>query len=300
MSIVAIDTGSYSYKTSSGILIPAKITEEEILFNDNHVLELEDKIFTLGIGEYNTNYSKIEKENFIPLLLGSIALSTVETNVNIVVGAPVAHYKSTKDIIKNTIKKYKQSSFKLNGIHRELNISEIEVFPEGIASFYALNEEYRNNMTKDLIIIDIGGRTTDIAIFKKTGNKRIIVNPQSLPVGMLNIYSDVIRAVNSKYPRLKKELEDAESILKNGLEIFGEKQNLSFIKPIIYKHTDKIFKELNINYPIETEDSLLTGGGAYLLKGLFKKRIPNIIVPENSLFTNAYGLKKVGESLWKD
>jgi plasmid segregation protein ParM len=300
MAIVAIDTGSYSYKTSSGVLIPAKITEEEILFNDNHVLELDGKIFTLGIGEYNTNYSKIEKDNFIPLLLGAIALSTEDTDVKIVVGAPVAHYKSTKDTIKEIINGYNQSSFKINGIYRNLYINEIEVFPEGIASFYALNEEYRNSMTKDLIIIDIGGRTTDIAIFKKVGNKRIIVNPQSLPVGMLNIYSDVVRAINSKYPRLKKELEDAENILRNGLEIYGEKQDLSFIKPIINKHIDKIFKELNINYPIETEDSLLTGGGAYLLKGLFKKRIPNIIVPENSLFTNAYGLKKVGESLWKD
>lgn len=58
--------------------------------------------------------------------------------------------------------------------------------------------------------------------------------------------------------------------------------------------------ELNLNYPIRTHNSILTGGGSFLLYTVLKKRIENLVRIDNYLFANALGFRKVGLSLWKD
>jgi plasmid segregation protein ParM len=150
---------------------------------------------------------------------------------------------------------------------------------------------------KDLVIIDIGGRTTDICLLSYENSMRTILKPLTLFVGMINIYDDFIKAINEKLT-LNKELEDGERILRNGFELFGIRQDLSFTKPVIKKYIDKILKELYINYPIQTEDVILTGGGSFLLGEALKAYIPNLTIMDNSIFANAYGFKRVGESLW--
>ena len=88
-------------------------------------------------------------------------------------------------------------------------------------------------------------------------------------------------------------------MLRDGLQIYGERQDLSFVKQVVADHIEVIYRELILNYPIKTCRHVLGGGGAYLFKDVITLKIPGTILAENSQFANALGFKKVGEALWQ-
>ena len=122
---------------------------------------------------------------------------------------------------------------------------------------------------KQLVIVDIGGRTTDVCLFKD----KQIKSYKTIGIGMLNVYNDIVTTVNELYTQ-NFNLEDGEEILTDGLFLDGEDKNVDFIKPI------------------------LTGGGATVFKKAFSNRLKNLIVSSDNLFDNVKGFKKVGEQLW--
>jgi plasmid segregation protein ParM len=296
--IIGVDVGNYSTKTSEDILFLSKVTSDKTLFEQATEIEYNSKTYIIGQGEFETDLDKSSKEHLMVYLLTAIAKSTKDIANQVVIGLPILHFKSNKDKLKNIIMNNRINTILLNGLRRQIVITDCEVFPEGVGAFYSLQDEEKDMMSgKDLIIIDIGGRTTDICLLSYENDMRIISKPLTLFIGMINIYDDFIKAINEKLT-LNKELEDAEKILRNGLELFGVKQDLSFTKPVIKKYIDKIVKELYINYPIQTENVIVTGGGSFLLGEALRAYIPNLTMMENSIFANAYGFKRVGESLW--
>lgn len=296
--IIGVDIGNYSVKTSENAFFLSKVTTDKNLFEEEMVMQYENNFFIIGQGEFETNLDKSSKEHLMIYLLAAIAYSTEDIDNQIVLGLPISHYKSSRESLKNKILSNRINTFSLNGVKRQIIITDIEVFPEGVASYYSLCDSEKERLKgKDIVIIDIGGRTTDICLLVENNDIRRIEKPLTLFAGMLNVYDDFIKAINEKFI-LNKEIEDAEKILKNGLEIFGNRKDLTFTKPIIKKYIDKILKELYVNYPIQTENIIVTGGGSYFLGEALKAYIPNLIVMNNSIFSNAYGFKKVGESLW--
>ena len=233
------------------------------------------------------------------MLCLALGLSTKEEFIRIVLGLPINQYRSKKDKMIEVIEDNKILNFKLNGIERTIYIEDAAIFPDGVATYYSLDVDKRRELIeKDLIVLDIGGRTTDIALLK-AGKKRSVAKSTSLDVGMINIYNDMINEINSLYT-LGLNIEDAEGIIKNGLEVDGEKKDTTFIKNIIRNNIEKVFKELNISYPVRTSPILVTGGGGRSFFKSIKKRYPSAQIIEDNLFSNALGYKKVGEKLWRD
>ena len=157
-----------------------------------------------------------------------------------------------------------------------------------------LNERYDKFVAKNGYIND----KANIGVFR---------NDISFP-----LLTSIEKEVNGKFEKtdifykltikIKSEIkiENAEDIIKNGLEIDGEKKDISFLKPIIKRNIEKVFKELNISYPARTAPILVTGGGGATFFNSIKKRYPNSELVDNNLFSNAIGYKKVGEKLWQD
>ena len=290
METIGVDLGNCNIKTSKGIIVPSLITRgENYLISTGYQLEFNNEILIIGEGDYDTNLDKISKENLLPMLCLALGLSTKEEFVRIVLGLPINQYRSKKDKMIEVIEDNKILNFKLNGIERTIYIEDAAIFPEGVATYYSLDVDKRRELIeKDLIVLDIGGRTTDIALLK-AGKKRSVAKSTSLDVGMINIYNDMINEINSLYT-LGLNIEDAEGIIKNGLEVDGEKKN----------NIEKVFKELNISYPVRTSPILVTGGGGRSFFKSIKKRYPSAQIIEDNLFSNALGYKKVGEKLWRD
>lgn len=300
MSTIGVDFGCCNLKTSEGVIIPALVTKgNEYLITTGYQLEYDNELYIIGEGSYDTKLNKLSKNNLLPMLCLGLALSSKDEFVKIVSGLPINQYKNKKDELVSLLQENRILEFKLNGDSKKYYVSDVAVFPEGVATYYSISyEERKALMNKDLIILDIGGRTTDIALLK-AGRKRSVSKSTSLDVGMLNVYTDLINEINTKFT-LGLNIEDAQNIISNGLEIDGEKQNISFIKDIVLNNISKIFKEINISYPARTSPLLVTGGGGAMFYKSIKKRYPTARLVENNILSNAIGYKRVGEKLWQD
>lgn len=290
MATIGIDIGNYNLKTSTGFIMPAKYTTKEKLL-DNGISLIHNGInYYMGDGLLETKLNKAEKQNILPLLYTAILESTGHPVVNVVVGLPVNQYKANKEKLKTSIMQNKVIKVRYKGIDRTLIIENIEVFPEGAGAYYSLD-----NKPKKCIILDIGGRTTNFAVFEN--NK--LVKADSKALGMINLYDSIRQHLNSNHT-LNLNIEDIEVILREGFDLDGQQVDMSFIRDFVKDMIDDLMNELNLNYPIRTHKVLLTGGGSFLLYGVLKKRIESLERIDNYLFANAQGFRKVGLSLWKD
>ncbi|WP_253199600.1 hypothetical protein [Clostridium gasigenes] len=147
---------------------------------------------------------------------------------------------------------------------------------------------------KPLIIVYIGGRTTNICLFENGKTTKI----WTVPTGMLNIYQDIISYINTKYTEEFK-LEDGALILKEDLFLKGKNKDVTFIKPILQRHFNSIYKDLQLNFNTSKGYVLLTGGGSITLRKEFQNRLDNLIMSNQPLTDNANGFKKLGVSVWR-
>jgi plasmid segregation protein ParM len=95
-------------------------------------------------------------------------------------------------------------------------------------------------------------------------------------------------------------LEDGENILKEGLFLNGESKDIGFVRSILQRNFNSIYKDLQLKFNVSKGYTYLTGGGTFALGLAFKNRLKNLIISKNPIFDNAIGFQKVGESLWHE
>lgn len=287
--IIGVDLGNYAVKTSEKVHFLSKVSEMDNFTGDNKVIYNGNAIY-IGEGEFSTDWNKSQKESTLPLLFTAIAKSTTDNINQVVIGLPVQQYKANKDDLKELISNNRCASIN----SRRMLIEDVEVAPEGASVYYNMPLDVRCEIGgKQLIATDIGGRTSDISVFVD----KKIVDVKTIPVGMLNIYQDIIDHVNTAYTE-NFTLEDGEIILREGLFLNGENKDVGFIKPILHKHFNSIYKELQLKFNLNKGYLYLTGGGSNVLKLAFKNRLNNLIVSQDPIYDNAKGFKRVGEQLW--
>ncbi|MDF2892533.1 MAG: ParM/StbA family protein [Clostridia bacterium] len=293
--IIGVDLGYGYTKTSEGIVFPSKISTHETILGEGNMLILDNKAYIVGEGNVEVDLNRINKELTRVCLLEALSKSSNQNDFQVVAGLPLGLFNSQKDQMKQMLLNNRYVEFEVNKQKRAIGITKAEVFPQCLGAHYSLDTI---DDTEDRIYIDIGGRTVIIALLQVFNGKRKVTQHSTIYEGTLTLFSKIVSAINSKYETLF-EIEDGERILKNGLSIYGEKQEIGFIKNIIEEHTDKIMKELLLKYPVKTAKVTLIGGGAYVLKSLFDKRIPGTSIIPNAQFANALGFKKIGVSLWQ-
>lgn len=293
--IIGVDLGYGYTKTSEGIVFPSKISTHENILGEGNMLILDNKAYTVGEGNVEVDLNRVNKELTRVCLMEALAMSSNQNDFQVVAGLPLGLFNSQKDQMKQMLLSNRYVEFEVNKQKRAIAITKAEVFPQCLGAHYSLSAA---DDTEDRVYIDIGGRTVIIALLQMFNGKRKVTQHSTIYEGTLTLFSKIVSAINSKYETLF-EIEDGERILKNGLSIYGEKQDIGFIKNIIEEHTDKIMKELLLKYPVKTAKVTLIGGGAYVLKSLFDKRIPGTSIIPNAQFANALGFKKIGVSLWQ-
>lgn len=287
--ILSIDLGNFNVKTSEGVKFSSNFT----------VLDLASENFDTNILTYNgVSYSMDKKDafelefnkaerNYIPNLLYALAKSCGEevTEVKLILGVPISNI-GLRDRFKQDLEG-KTFTFKVRGEEKErtITISKLGVLPEGMSSFYALPSAERE---KDLLIIDIGGRTVNLATFRdKKAEKKT-----SLPVGTINLYNTIAERFN---------------IMGNNIMIYEVENaiNKGYIPEEIYKpcyedFIDSIFNSIKLIANLDLYQKVwITGGGAMVLRELIKPRNEKIDCMENPLFSNVSGNKKVALAQWK-
>lgn len=292
--LIGLDLGNFGVNTSENDFFYSRISDISD-FSEENKINYEGTDLYIGNGEFSTDWNKSKKENTLPLLFSALARSGKENFFQVVLGLPIQQFKENKDSFKNYIEENRGKTIIYKGSKREIIISDVLIAPEGAAAYYNLATEQKQLIgNKPLIIVDIGGRTTDVCLFE---NKKIKL-VRTIPVGMLNIYEDIVTYINTKYTENYK-LEDGEVILKEGLFLKGKQQDIEFIKPILQRHFNSIYKDLQLNFNTSKGYVLLTGGGSITFKQAFKNRLENLIISRDPVFDNAKGFKRLGESIWQ-
>lgn len=275
--ILGIDLGNCVTKTSQMICFESKCSKVPGIFN-NMPVQVNSQNYYLEEGNYDTEYRKCKKIYSKALLMHAVQRSTLDIHNKVVVGLPIGQYNQDKDEYKALL---------MDGTRQY--VDDISVYPEGVGS--VIGTDYEG------IIVDIGGRTTDSCQVIGDRAKKVH-NPLSLPKGTLNLYADFIKALNTKYV-LDLDINDAERILQTGLQIYGEPTDIQFAIEGFKEFVQSLVDLLILEYKVSTLPVLLVGGGAQLLYGPIKKRIPNARLIDNCIFANAIGFRKVGCILWQ-
>lgn len=272
MAIIGVDVGNYYTKTSHLISFMSRVSNSPGILTSDPVT-IGNKTMYLGEGENDTEYRKAYKETYLYLLQGAIQKSSRDKENKIVVGLPLSQYKVDKEYLTNRILQ--------SGIAKDVIVQ-----PEGVIAV-------DNNFTG--IVVDIGGGTTDICLIVQEGNKRRILQPYSIPKGILNLESEFINQINAEHC-LDLEPIDADRIIKDGLFIYGKRKEFSMG---IYKDfVESLVRRIQVDYSLKTNNITLVGGGACKLYRAFKNRIPQAQLVNNSFYANALAYENVGRKVW--
>lgn len=280
--ILAVDLGNYNIKTSEGIVFESRFQEVEKEDFDTELVELNNKFYRMESGSFENEFNKAKK-NYLPNLLYAISKSVDKDSekLDLVLGVPASNMGISKEL-KNDLEN-KTFKFNLFGIEKEFKINKVATVAEGLSSFYTLKKEER---LKDVLILDIGGRTINVCTFSKGRN--IVKFTQ--PKGMLDLYLMVQERYNKDGNNA--DIEEIIRLIENStINCAEEKQQ--FIKEQINKIKLKISN-------FSTYKIWVTGGGSLELQEALRDNVGEINYIPDSLFSNVKGNKNIAEAKWRD
>ena len=271
---LGVDVGSYYTKTSKEINFLSKVSFLSNSLDNKDFIYKDDKKIFLGEGEFDTEYRKAYREDYLLLLQGAIEKSTSDKRNRVVVGLPLIQYQEDKEYL-------------INRILQSKLVDDVEVVPEGVLT---VPGEYEG------MVIDIGGRTTDICMLVNENGIRKVRKPISIPKGALNLENEFINRINKTYGLALTPL-DAEWIIKNGLFIYGKQQPVDI--EVFKDFVEDIVRKIQIDYSIKTNNVVIVGGGSELLYKPFKSRIPQLYKVKNAFYSNALAYGRYAQEVFR-
>lgn len=230
-------------------------------------------------------------------------------DVDLVVGLPVADFFANGARNDEHIERKKANLLKGAKLStrqdQPANISSVRVGCQAVAAYVDWllddNLKERNDATSPVGIVDVGGRTTDIAVV--IGGAQINHEKSGTAnIGVLDVYKAVQSGIHKKF-----EIRDAfslnmlEQAVRTGeIRLFGSKHD---IKEVVKNAVDE--QQIKIKLEIErklgqaaTLDAVVfVGGGASLFAGL-PELFRNGVRPPDPEISNARGMWKFFR--WRD
>ena len=276
---VLVDLGNYNVKflgENKGMFSSKYSTR----FNANgdifERIEIDGEVTYIGTGEFEREYNKIDK-NYLPQLFYALSNATSQSDINLCLLLPVAQMTQKDKLISRL--QNNSFSFKINGEHRLININKVAVLAEGVVGFYGLQDR-----DKDTLVIDIGGRTVNYAVFINGRPDKNFTEK----IGVFDLYTIIKDYENAKGKNYIEE--EIERLIKNGRIKVEPKVYLSFLKDILNRTKSRI--------NITDYEVVFVGGGAILLKVYIEANTPGIVC-EDSIFANLNGAQKLCEVMWR-
>lgn len=220
--------------------------------------------------------------------------------VHIATGLPLSKFysgdKPNAEVIERKHKSITTPVRSLDGAPMPIIVGH-QVFPEGLAAWvdYAVddNGKMRADPDETVGVIDIGGRTTDVAVVLP-GRRIDHARCGSADIGALDVVEAVRLALqqNTGYDLGGVVVEKA--LRTRQLKMFGKLRDIGAeIDAAIVQSTHSVLREVNrrLGDAVDIDRILLVGGGAYLFKEV-AKQYPNVTIPESPEFANARGFAK--------
>jgi plasmid segregation protein ParM len=182
-------------------------------------------------------------------------------------------------------------------------IGDVNVGCQAVSAYldYIVNDDLtlRHAHKGGVAIVDIGGRTTDIAvIFNDQGAPQIDYSKSGTEnVGVLDVYGSLKEQIRTKF-RLRDNFSLTvldEAVRTGRIELFGQPQDVAdLVRIAMTDIKGKIAREIDrrIGRAANLKAVVFVGGGSALLRDDLVSLFPNATVAEDPEFANARGLLK--------
>ncbi|WP_275372757.1 ParM/StbA family protein [Clostridium tertium] len=289
--IIGIDGGYNNTKyVTDGYrnMFTSVISEDVLGFNKSLQVIYNNKTYTVGTtGSFVANSNKIEDETFKICMFAAIADSmkdSVDYSVKLITGLPIAYYSKQKtalkeslldEIVHMTITRNNKSDSKI------FRISDVVVFPQSAGVLLTRPELFVGSGY--VIVIDIGGFTTDISLFKG----KELVRYRTLQKGMLKL-NGVLRNYLSSQGIDMSIFEVRELI--NSSENVGGFIDRAVVSDTCQKYVDSIINDILIEFSeYKYANKVFIGGGSSDLKQYLNQKIM-----DDCIYVNAEAFYKLG------
>lgn len=282
MKNIVIDLGNYNTKyvgDNKGVFSSKFSTG----FNANgeafERVNFNNKTTYISVGELDREYNKVDK-NYMPIALYGLNKATSDTNVNLCLLLPVNQLLNKDKLIEQF--KGKQFEYKVNDKIVKKYIHNVAILPEGYVSYYSLDQV--DAKKKDIILIDIGSRTINVASFIEGKLERNF----TIKLGIFDLYRIIKELENAKGNDYVEE--DIERLIKRKKIIVADEVYLDFLKQVL--------NAVKGNINIKNYDVIFAAGGSLVLKTYIEENTPATIHPEG-LYSNALGALNLCNQVWK-
>lgn len=286
------------------------------------VYQCGDEVFTLGditdtlptnINEYPVSALNRAIVHYA-LHVAGLDFSKSEADLIITTGLPLKHYyrsgKMNKELIKNKRLNLLTSAkgheiFSKDGYNIP-NIVKHNVFAEALAAYINFAKDLNENtgelvsnedfLNKNIAIIDIGGRTTDIAVVK---NYIISFDKcETIDIGMLDVHDVIRERIIEEFEIMPSNEAVDRAVNEQKIKVFGKDEDVSYIvnsakSEVIGKINNYVKKKLGNG--AEFDEVIFIGGGSEVFSDRLSEWFPRNTRPavdSSPLFANAEGLMK--------
>lgn len=300
MRTILINPGFYNFKGENGVIFKTAVTKSPYnsLGSLGDVIKYNNSTYIIGDGETLINADKtsnqITKLCVLNMICRQIPLEDKGGDFTLYVTAPPLSYNDQQTEIPKYLKGHYSIEYK--GVKKDINIVEVEVFPETILALMAAR--LNGNIKKNAIIFDIGGVTSTIVrVLNGNASMDDILSDK---MGMHKLEFKIFKALSKVY--YKYNIIDENNMTKILTEgAINPTTNVNILeesKSIIENIYIEFIQELNRRIEKsdwiidESYDIILTGGGSKLLYETIKEfSYPQAIMSDNPLFDNLIGLQ---------
>lgn len=298
MNNIGVDLGNANVNTSEGIEFESKIKTGIINMNESDLKVIFEGLdYTVGAIDGSPNISKKrhKKLAYKISLLTAIAKSYAIKNIkcNVVVGVPVEWFndQELKNDIKETILSWGPQKITVNGTEKTINIENADIFCESAIVFQD-REKFKKEKT---LVVDCGGSTIDVSFWDGLN----LLYARTYKDGMISLYGNVAKAINSKYKTDIAAYIAKECVGKETFEINQELKDIKFVDAVVQNYVDGLTSYINQEFEVDAATSIqLIGGGAIQLAEKLQDEYEKAILNEDAAFANANTYKKVADVLW--
>lgn len=304
MKVLPINCGYYNFKSVDGKIVPTRlaIQDFDMIPSNCDVLEYEGIKYIVGYGEINIDTDKTLTEFLKICTLNMLAKFTDTKEIfKLVLTSPPLLVAYQKEIIPP----YLKGEYEIvhNGKKKFIEIEDVKVFPETLTAYVTNNASGRLN-DKDVLILDIGGVTTNGCLIRRGGNFTID-DVFTIKNGMYHLDDEICRHINRKYYQ-NISIDDVNHFRENGLYLRGSKENIWMNEIEFIEDTyRKIINEIKIacdlrKWSVDVLHPIITGGGGKILFNSIKgDYLPHAELSKNPIFDNLIGLAELTKKVYR-
>jgi plasmid segregation protein ParM len=289
----SIRPGKTGLTSLGGGVVAAYTTEEGNQFTVSNEIESEstqfDGFHTSQLNRVLVNHALIEAQYS-------------GKSVHLITGLPVADFyldgEKDEDHTSEKRRNLLRSVMRADNI-LPVTVRDVRVGCQAVAAWFDHvlddNLQQKNDASGSIAIVDIGGRTTDIATVV-SGNAIDHSRSGTENIGVLDVYSQVAVSLRKQFKIKEKfPIDILDKAVRTGLVTLWNKQHNieDVVLEAIQEHEGKIAREVQrrLGSAASFNAVVFVGGGANLFRSI-ANHFPNGHVAENPEFSNANGLYK--------